>query len=61
MLVLRFSGCAGSVDTLNDVSVQVADQQSQLDDLTSSNTTMQTQMDSMQSTIDTYTQRQNNG
>lgn len=61
VLVLRFSGCAGSVDTLNDVSVQVADQQSQLDDLTSSNTTMQTQMDSMQSTIDTYTQRQNNG
>lgn len=61
VLVLRFSGCAGSVGTLNDVSAQVADQQSQLDDLTSSNTTMQTQMDSMQSTIDTYTQRQNNG
>ena len=58
---MRFSGCAGSVGTLNDVNTQVADQQSQLDDLTSSNTTMQTQMDSMQSTIDTYTQRQNNG
>lgn len=59
ILIVRFLVQGGVFGQFGSVNAQVHEQQTQLEQLTNSNNEMQSQMDSMQSTIDAWNQMHN--